>query len=146
MIAPFQGTYFWKMPSDVEIDIGASEHNLLPRTFSGGDRESMAHRTSWCICRNGHVETDWSDLYDSKMKLWKAQFWGARIRPAPQVGRVITNSVGAVTWDLQNSHASYWSSAGNPPGQDPLFDSEVPREYQDGVRCGSPSGLMQVIR
>lgn len=90
--------------------------------------------------------TDWSDLYDSNLKLWKAQFWGARIRPVPGVGRVITNSVGAVTWDLQNAHASYWSSAGNPSGTDPIFNTDVPKEYQDGVKYGSPSGLMLIMR
>jgi len=88
----------------------------------------------------------WTDLYDSNMKLWKAQFWAPRIRPVPGVGRAITNSVGAASYDLQNTHGTYWSSAGNPRGQDPLFDSEAPAYYHDGVRYGSPAGLSQIMR
>lgn len=88
----------------------------------------------------------WNDLYDSNMTLWKAQFWAPRIRPVPGVGRVITNSVGAASYDLQNAHATYWSSAGNPKGADPLFDSDVPAEYHDGIKYGSPAGLMQILK
>jgi hypothetical protein len=88
----------------------------------------------------------WTDLYDSNMKLWKAQFWAPRIRPVPGVGRAITNSVGAASYDLQNTHGTYWSSAGNPRGEDPLFDSDAPAYYHDGVRYGSPAGLSQLMR
>ncbi|MGA2409509.1 MAG: DUF1329 domain-containing protein [Candidatus Binataceae bacterium] len=88
----------------------------------------------------------WTDLYDSNVKLWKAQWWGPRIRPVPGVGPVITNSVGCVTWDLQNTHASIWSSAGNPTSTDPLFNQDAPAQYQDGVKYGSPAGLMMIMR
>jgi hypothetical protein len=90
--------------------------------------------------------TLWNDLYDSNMKLWKTQFWGPKIRPVPQLDRVITNVVGAVTWDLQNAHASYWSSAGNPTQNEPFLNQDAPGQYHDGVKYGSPSGLMQILR
>jgi hypothetical protein len=88
----------------------------------------------------------WNDLYDSNMKLWKAQFWGPRIRSVPGVGKVMTNSVSCASYDLQNTHATYWSSAGNPKGRDPLFNSDVPAEYHDGIKYGSPAGLMQIMK
>jgi Protein of unknown function (DUF1329) len=90
--------------------------------------------------------TLWNDLYDSNMKLWKTQFWVPKIRPVPQLDRVITNVVGAATWDLQNAHASYWSSAGNPTQTEPFLNQDAPDEYHDGVKYGSPSGLMQILR
>jgi hypothetical protein len=80
------------------------------------------------------------------MKLWKTQFWGPKIRPVPQLDRAITNVVGAATWDLQNAHASYWSSAGNSNQTEPLLNQDAPVEYHDGVKYSSPSGLMQILR
>ncbi len=88
----------------------------------------------------------WTDLYDANMKLWKAQFWGPRVRQVPGVGRVITNSVGCASYDLQNYHATYWSSAGNPRSADPLFNSDAPAEFHDGIKYGNPSGLSQIER
>ena len=90
----------------------------------------------------------WSDLYDSNHKLWKAQFWGAEIRDLPGSG-LSGHTVGgasAISWDLQNSHATYWSGMGNPWKREPYIDGQVPKEYRDGVRYGSPSGLMQILR
>jgi hypothetical protein len=90
--------------------------------------------------------TLWNDLYDSNMKLWKTQFWGPKIRSVPQLGRTITNVVGAATWDLQNSHASYWSSAGNLRHLEPHLNENAPVQFHDGVKYGSPSGLMQIMK
>jgi len=28
----FEGTYFWKMPSDVELDVGSTIHNFFFHT------------------------------------------------------------------------------------------------------------------
>jgi hypothetical protein len=88
----------------------------------------------------------WNDLYDSNMKLWKAQFWGPKVRPVPGLGRVITNAVGAASYDLQNLHATYYSSAGNPLSHEPFFNSDAPAEYHDGIKYGSPSGLSQIMK
>ncbi|MGH7933080.1 MAG: DUF1329 domain-containing protein [Candidatus Binataceae bacterium] len=86
------------------------------------------------------------NLYDSNMKLWKIVRGDAKIRPVSGLGRVITNAVGAGTWDIQNTHASYWSSAGNARMEEPLFNDDAPAQYHDGIRYGSPSGLMQIMR
>ncbi|MBE3605335.1 hypothetical protein IMX07_17160 [bacterium] len=59
---------------------------------------------------------------------------------------MITNSVGCASYDLQNTHATYWSSAGNPRGADPLFNSDAPQEYHDGIKYGSPTGLALIMR
>ena len=89
----------------------------------------------------------WSDLYDSNHKLWKMQFWGAEVRDLPGSGLSRTvGGVAAVSWDIQNSHATYWSGMGNPDKREPYIDAQAPKEWHDGVRYGSPSGLMQILR
>jgi hypothetical protein len=90
----------------------------------------------------------WSDLYDANHKLWKMQFWGAEIRDLPGSG-LPGHTVGgasAISWDIQNNHATYWSGMGNPSKREPYINNQVPKEYQDGVRYGSPSGLSQIMR
>jgi hypothetical protein len=115
-------------------------------------RRIMQERAGYCYgSRMMYVDKEffysvWNDLYDSNMKLWKAQFWGPRIRPVPGAGKVITNSVGCASYDLQNTHATYWSSAGNAKGEDPMFNADVPPEYHDGIKYGSPAGLMQIMK
>src|SRR5579863_122236 len=113
-------------------------------------RRVPSERTGYCYgSRIMYLDKEffyslWTDLYDSNMKLWKAQFWAPRVRPVPGAGRVITNSVGCASYDLQNTHATYWSSAGNPKGEDPMFNSDAPKEWHDGIKYGSPAGLMQI--
>jgi hypothetical protein len=48
--------------------------------------------------------------------------------------------------DLQNIHQTIWSSYGNPQKQGALLNFDAPKEYFDGVKYGSPSGLMQILR
>lgn len=88
----------------------------------------------------------WSDLYDSNHKLWKLQFWGPELRDdVPELGRTL-GGVTAISWDMQNTHATYWAGMGNPWKRLPYIDSQVPVQYRDGAKYGSPSGLMQILR
>ena len=48
--------------------------------------------------------------------------------------------------DFQNSHETVWSGFGNPWKRKPYLDTNAPKEYFDGVKYGSPSGLMQILR
>ena len=50
------------------------------------------------------------------------------------------------TVDLQNTHATIWSPWGNPQHRGHYLDRLTPEEYQNGVKYGSPSGLMQILR
>jgi hypothetical protein len=43
MVALFQGTYFWKMPPDVEIDVGPTIIHPLPKGYLNAT-EKYAHR------------------------------------------------------------------------------------------------------
>ncbi|MGH7917262.1 MAG: hypothetical protein ACREQE_07320, partial [Candidatus Binataceae bacterium] len=87
----------------------------------------------------------WEDLYDSGNKLWKLSWLAPRVRPVPELGRVITNSVGASVWDIENNHATYWKSA-NTKGNDPFFNQDTPKQYLNAVRFGTPGGLAQAMR
>jgi hypothetical protein len=87
----------------------------------------------------------WLGFYDSGNKLWKLSWGAPRVRPVPHIGRVITNSVGAAVWDIQNNHATYWSSA-NAAGHDPFFNQDTPKQYLNSVRYGTPFGLAQAMR
>ena len=86
------------------------------------------------------------DLYDSNNKLWKV-VWTAGT-PAkldnygeqPGLGGIVEDY-----WDVQNDHVSYITSF-NPSGAEELWDSQVPKQYDDVTRYSSPAGLQQVER
>jgi hypothetical protein len=148
--AIFPGNYFmpigfpkpswgkWEMVPTAVIDV-----HRIPSEAAGycyGNRVMWVDKELWW--------STWSDLYDSNHKLWKMQFWGAEIRDLPGSG-LPGHTVGgasAVSWDVQNSHATYWSGMGNPWKREPYINNQVPKEYRDGVKYGSPSGLMQILR
>jgi len=48
--------------------------------------------------------------------------------------------------DFQNSHQTVWSGFGNPWKRKPNLNMNVPKEYFNRVKYGSPSGLMQVMK
>ncbi len=39
-----------------------------------------------------------------------------------------------------------WCGYANPGKHFPYIDSESPKEYMDGVKYGSPAGLMEIMR
>jgi len=48
--------------------------------------------------------------------------------------------------DFQNSHETVWCGFGNPWKRKPYIDGNTPKEYFNGVKYGSPSGLSQIMR
>ena len=48
--------------------------------------------------------------------------------------------------DFQNSHETIWSGFGNPTKTGPYFDHNAPSQYLDGIKYGSPGGLMMIER
>jgi len=48
--------------------------------------------------------------------------------------------------DFQNSLETIWSGFGNPGGHKLFLDHNAPAEYLDGVKYGSPGGLMMIMR
>ncbi|HJU11077.1 MAG TPA: DUF1329 domain-containing protein [Candidatus Binataceae bacterium] len=88
---------------------------------------------------------DWIDIYDDNMQLWKMFGGGAHVVDVPLVGRVVTNSVVSSAWDVQNDHASYFSSI-DTSGHEAYFNQTAPQEYQNLQRYSTPAGLMQILR
>jgi hypothetical protein len=54
----------------------------------------------------------------------------------------------AVARDVQNTHETVWSDHGHPDWTrgGMLIDQNVPPEFMNGVKYGSPAGLMQILR
>jgi hypothetical protein len=87
----------------------------------------------------------WVDLYDSNRKLWKAIYYYGFFADIPGLGHS-GNGVASVAYDLQNSHMTVWCGYANPAKRKPYIDSQAPKEYYNGVKYGTPSGLMQIMR
>ncbi|HZP44008.1 MAG TPA: DUF1329 domain-containing protein [Candidatus Binataceae bacterium] len=49
----FEGTYFWKMPQDVELDVGPTINNFLPATWKDAT-EKYGPQTTVEVLPNGH--------------------------------------------------------------------------------------------
>jgi hypothetical protein len=92
-----------------------------------------------------HWNGNWVDLYDSNKKLWKSISYYNDAGIVPGLGNS-WDGVASSAMDFQNSHETIWSGFGNPWKRKPWIDSNVPKEYQDGVKYGSPSGLMMIMR
>jgi len=92
-----------------------------------------------------HWNGDWVDLFDSNRKLWKSIAYFNDVGQVPGLGSS-WDGVASMAWDLQNTHATVWCGFGNPWKRKPYLDSNVPKEYFDGVKYGSPGGLMQIMR
>jgi hypothetical protein len=92
-----------------------------------------------------HWNGDWVDLYDSNRKLWKAIAYYNDAGVVPGLGNS-WDGVASMAMDFQNSHETIWCGFGNPAKRKPYLDTNAPAEYLDGVKYGSPSGLMQIMR
>jgi hypothetical protein len=88
---------------------------------------------------------DWVDLYDANHKLWKSIAYFNDIGDVPGLGHT-WDGVSSMAWDLQNTHMTLWSGFANPMKVKPYLDFNAPKEYFNGIRYGSPSGLMQIMR
>jgi len=92
-----------------------------------------------------HWNGDWVDLFDTNHKLWKSIAYFNDVGVVPQMGSM-WDGVASMAWDLQNTHATVWCGFGNKNKRKPYLDANVPKEYYDGVKYGSPGGLMQIMR
>lgn len=86
------------------------------------------------------------DIYDSNMKLWKVMIEAGAPEAYESYG-VQPNFGGIIEdfWDVQNDHVSYVTSfnkAGNPI----LYDSQVPKQFDNVNKYSMPGGLMQLMR
>ena len=92
-----------------------------------------------------HWNGNWVDLYDSNHKLWKSISYYNDAGEVPGLGSS-WDGVASAAMDFQNQHETVWSGFGNPAKMKPFLDSNAPKEYMDGVKYGSPGGLMTIMR
>jgi len=85
------------------------------------------------------------DLYDANRKLWKMIDYFADYGDVPNLGTTL-NGVSSVAYDLQNTHMTVWCGYANPWKKKPYIDSQSPKEFYNGVKYGTPGGLMQILR
>lgn len=90
---------------------------------------------------------DWLDNFDTNRKLWKVFWYGNEVGDLPNYGWQWKAIPEAVAWDVQNVHETVWSANGNPNTKTGMqVDMNAPAEYRNGVKYGSPSGLMQIMQ
>ncbi|MGH7932415.1 MAG: DUF1329 domain-containing protein [Candidatus Binataceae bacterium] len=86
------------------------------------------------------------DLYDSNDKLWKVVWTASTPGKLDNYGEQPgTCGIVETYWDMQNDHVSYITSF-NPKGACSLWDSAVPKQYDNVTKYSSPGGLMQLMR
>jgi hypothetical protein len=87
----------------------------------------------------------WVDLYDANRKLWKAIYYYGYFADIPKLGHS-GHGVSSVAYDLQNTHMTVWCGFANPWKRQPYINFQAPKEFFNGVKYGTPSGLMQILR
>ena len=92
-----------------------------------------------------HWESNWVDLFDSNRKLWKSISYYNDAGNVPGLGDA-WDGVASMAIDFQNQHETIWSGFGNPKKIGPYVGHDIPKEYMDGVKYGSPSGLSEILR
>ncbi len=125
----------WEVRPASIIDV-----HRIPSEASGycyADRVMYLDKEVW--------STFWNDNFDSNHKLWKVFAYENAQGDIPGLGRAWVG-IAAMAWDLQNTHMTIWSSWGNPHQRTHYFNHQAPAEFLNGVKYGSPSGLMQIMR
>jgi hypothetical protein len=92
-----------------------------------------------------HWAGDWVDLYDSNHKLWKSISYYNGAGDVPGYGHM-WEGISSSAMDFQNAHETVWCGFGNPWKRKPYLNSNAPKEYFNGTKYGSPSGLMQIMQ
>ena len=83
--------------------------------------------------------------YDANRKLGRRSTTTASFTDIPGLGHS-GNGVASVAYDLQNTHMTVWCGYANPWKRKPYIDSQAPKEFYNGVKYGTPGGLMQILR
>ncbi|MGH7907952.1 MAG: DUF1329 domain-containing protein, partial [Candidatus Binataceae bacterium] len=88
--------------------------------------------------------TDWEDLYDANMKLWKTAYTCQIAREMPGYGiQMNTGDQFSVMYDLQNSHLSFYNSGGRTNKECKNYDG---RDFTNLTRYSSVAGLSTIMR
>ncbi len=101
--------------------------------------------------RNIYVDKEtarflYDDEYDRIGKLWKVFITGYHPRKVPgSDGETVFGRFFAATWDLQNQHVSLGYNT-DQTGRYVMFNTEVPKQFDDVSKYSTPGGLMQIMR
>ena len=93
-----------------------------------------------------YYQTLAEDIYDSNQKLWKVMVEAGAQAPyenygmQPNFGGIIENF-----FDVQNEHVSYVTTF-NKGGIPILYDSQVPKQFDNVSKYSTAGGLMQLMR
>ncbi|HKD65478.1 MAG TPA: DUF1329 domain-containing protein [Candidatus Binataceae bacterium] len=122
----------WQVFDAVMIDI-----SRVPGESAGycyANRRVYADPRTWNIM--------WIDLFDQQNKFWKVMGWLESPEPVPEGGYV--PNIRGVNWmvDFQNSHASF-ALVGKDTFQ---VNQQVPKQFYDVTRYGSPAGLQKIMK
>jgi hypothetical protein len=134
----------WAKPSWGDYELRTTDIIDVRRVPS--ERPGYCYGSRIMYVDQAYTYGDWVEIYDTNMQLWKVFGGGAaHVVDVPQVGRVVTNSVVSGGWDVQNDHASYFSSI-DKAGHEVSFNQDAPAEYRDFTRYSTPAGLTQIMR
>ena len=125
----------WELRPMAVVDV-----HRIPSESSGycyKHRVMYAEKELW----NG----DWVDLFDGNDKLWKSISYYNDIGNVPNLGWT-WDGVASAAVDFQNSHETVWCGFGNPWKRKPHLNANVPKEFLNRVKYGSPSGLMEIMK
>jgi hypothetical protein len=125
----------WEVRDHAVVDVHRIPNEAAGYCYSS--RIMYADREHWL--------GNWVDLFDSNRKLWKSISYYNGAGDVPGMGRM-WQGVASSAMDFQNQHETVWCGFGNPWKRNPYIDVNVPKEYFDGVKYGSPAGLQQIMR
>jgi Protein of unknown function (DUF1329) len=126
----------WLLRDVAVLDIRRTDQ--MARGYCYGSRMAYIDKETW--------QPIWMDLYDAQLKLWKTGPSMYKPMPLPDTdGDVSTGGGGPgdgmyIFWDIQGDHTSFDIQT------DALINSNVPAEYQDFTRWGTPAGMLQVMQ
>jgi hypothetical protein len=122
----------WQVFNALIIDV--SRVPSLSAGYCYATRRIYADPRTWKVM--------WEDLYDQNNKFWKVLAFLESPEPVPEGGFV--PNIRGVNWmiDFQNGHPSY-ALVGKDIFQ---INQQVPKNFWDVSRYGSPAGLQKILQ
>ena len=118
------------------LDIRRTEK--MTQGYCYGSRMAYIDKQTW--------QPIWMDLYDGGLKLWKTGPSMYKTMTLPNTGGDVTTGGGGPGdglyefYDQQNEHMTFDIQT------DALINENVPAQYQDFNRWGTPAGMLQVMQ
>ena len=126
----------WMLRDVAVLDIRRTDQ--MARGYCYGSRMAYIDKETW--------QPIWMDLYDAGLKLWKTGPSMYKPMPLPNTGGDVATGGGGpgdgmyTFWDQQNEHMTFDIQT------DAQINENVPAQYQDFNRWGTPAGMLQVMQ